>query len=298
MYFPDQYESEEEDEEESMAEYEREVKERSLERMAQRECGFCRAVSRNLKKCGSCKVIYYCGEDCQKKHWRTHKKSCGQPGRGVASPSGTGDVGDIKPLLLVIDGEDLGRQSTEEHMSGVYAQLRSDFCIEKAYTSKSAMLYIDTPTPPLVVLLVDTLAADDLTLAKRLATLCKLRVCSRGLDSTRQWHASICMRLVRELHQWSSMESILPVVWTVMGQGRLQPIHMCSISDCAFHVRSHGALQHEGKLVVWCCCLRCHSFSSERSKDPIDGPFYGWCACLTGSSSNGHHLVGTRKVCV
>eukprot|EP01104_Vermistella_antarctica_P010716 TRINITY_DN287_c0_g1_i4.p1 TRINITY_DN287_c0_g1~~TRINITY_DN287_c0_g1_i4.p1 ORF type:complete len:243 (-),score=28.35 TRINITY_DN287_c0_g1_i4:170-820(-) len=77
MYFPDQYESEEEDEEESMAEYEREVKERSLERMAQRECGFCRAVSRNLKKCGSCKVIYYCGEDCQKKHWRTHKKDNG-----------------------------------------------------------------------------------------------------------------------------------------------------------------------------------------------------------------------------
>jgi hypothetical protein len=29
-----------------------------------------------LKKCGSCKKVYYCGAGCQKSHWKTHKSNC------------------------------------------------------------------------------------------------------------------------------------------------------------------------------------------------------------------------------
>jgi hypothetical protein len=29
-----------------------------------------------LKKCGSCKKVYYCGAECQKSHWKTHKPNC------------------------------------------------------------------------------------------------------------------------------------------------------------------------------------------------------------------------------
>jgi hypothetical protein len=29
-----------------------------------------------LKKCGGCKKVYYCGAECQKSHWKTHKPNC------------------------------------------------------------------------------------------------------------------------------------------------------------------------------------------------------------------------------
>jgi len=35
--------------------------------------------SENTKKCGRCRSVYYCGENCQKTDWRRHKSSCQQP---------------------------------------------------------------------------------------------------------------------------------------------------------------------------------------------------------------------------
>lgn len=29
-----------------------------------------------FKKCGRCKKVYYCGQSCQKRHWKVHKKTC------------------------------------------------------------------------------------------------------------------------------------------------------------------------------------------------------------------------------
>ena len=29
-----------------------------------------------LKKCSRCKKVYYCGRECQKLHWKTHKEEC------------------------------------------------------------------------------------------------------------------------------------------------------------------------------------------------------------------------------
>lgn len=50
------------------------------------ECG-----NEGAKKCGGCGEVYYCGRDCQKKHWKTHKVAClkaqEEATRGIAEAS-------------------------------------------------------------------------------------------------------------------------------------------------------------------------------------------------------------------
>jgi hypothetical protein len=38
-------------------------------------CECCGLVA-TLKKCGGCRKVYYCGAECQKSHWLTHKATC------------------------------------------------------------------------------------------------------------------------------------------------------------------------------------------------------------------------------
>lgn len=42
----------------------------------QHSCGGCGNVSTTLQRCHGCQSIYYCGRDCQRAHWTTHKKMC------------------------------------------------------------------------------------------------------------------------------------------------------------------------------------------------------------------------------
>jgi len=37
----------------------------------------------SLKRCSQCQVALYCGKECQKAHWPTHKLSCIPPTRHV-----------------------------------------------------------------------------------------------------------------------------------------------------------------------------------------------------------------------
>ena len=37
-------------------------------------CGFC--YDKSTVKCAKCKIVYYCGKQCQRQHWKDHKKSC------------------------------------------------------------------------------------------------------------------------------------------------------------------------------------------------------------------------------
>jgi hypothetical protein len=40
------------------------------------ECASCGKTSETLKTCTSCKLVKYCGIECQKSHWRRHKAIC------------------------------------------------------------------------------------------------------------------------------------------------------------------------------------------------------------------------------
>lgn len=40
------------------------------------KCSCCGRNSVDLKKCSRCHSVQYCGRDCQKKHWSTHKPDC------------------------------------------------------------------------------------------------------------------------------------------------------------------------------------------------------------------------------
>lgn len=39
-------------------------------------CAYCGTFSQKLLKCGKCRTVEYCGKECQKKHWKTHKNNC------------------------------------------------------------------------------------------------------------------------------------------------------------------------------------------------------------------------------
>ena len=39
-------------------------------------CAFCGQSTMKLMSCARCKKVKYCGKDCQRKHWKTHKLSC------------------------------------------------------------------------------------------------------------------------------------------------------------------------------------------------------------------------------
>mmetsp|Transcript_5336 Transcript_5336/g.13536 ORF Transcript_5336/g.13536 Transcript_5336/m.13536 type:complete len:93 (+) Transcript_5336:1089-1367(+) len=42
-------------------------------------CGSVQEESKQFKRCGGCRLVYFCGSDCQKVAWKTHKKVCGKP---------------------------------------------------------------------------------------------------------------------------------------------------------------------------------------------------------------------------
>lgn len=55
--------------------------------MQQKNCAFCgkpplkdeAGNDIKMKTCSRCKSVYYHDVDCQRKHWKVHKKTCGNP---------------------------------------------------------------------------------------------------------------------------------------------------------------------------------------------------------------------------
>lgn len=47
------------------------------------KCAQCSAPEVS-KKCSACKQVWYCSKDCQKSHYRIHKKECAKLGNSSA----------------------------------------------------------------------------------------------------------------------------------------------------------------------------------------------------------------------
>ena len=47
---------------------------------AARVCQLCGKEAQRMKKCSVCKLVRYCGEECQLGDWKKHKKSCKEAG--------------------------------------------------------------------------------------------------------------------------------------------------------------------------------------------------------------------------
>merc|ERR1712098_654381 len=43
---------------------------------AERTCAFCGVVQLKMKICSRCKQVNYCSGQCQKSHWKEHKRQC------------------------------------------------------------------------------------------------------------------------------------------------------------------------------------------------------------------------------
>ena len=55
---------------------EEETKNKKKEEEEVQVCASCGTISEKLKRCTGCKLVYYCGRDCQVSHRKLHKKMC------------------------------------------------------------------------------------------------------------------------------------------------------------------------------------------------------------------------------
>ena len=44
--------------------------------MSENSCIFCSKSSQNLLQCSGCGIVHYCDKECQRSHWKNHKKDC------------------------------------------------------------------------------------------------------------------------------------------------------------------------------------------------------------------------------
>ena len=53
----------------------------------ERKCSFCGTHSDALKKCSRCGKAQYCGQGCQKNHWKQHRMTCTSNTKGTTHPN-------------------------------------------------------------------------------------------------------------------------------------------------------------------------------------------------------------------
>ena len=55
-------------------------------------CGACGRTDGAVSRCGGCGLVSYCSRDCQKAHWKAHKKACRAEQARRAAAGGVGTV--------------------------------------------------------------------------------------------------------------------------------------------------------------------------------------------------------------
>ena len=71
-----------------------------------RQCNGCNMKEKfnvNFKCCSSCKLVFYCSQTCQKRHWKEHQKLCNviqeQSNRSYEKHPGLGDSADAEVFV-------------------------------------------------------------------------------------------------------------------------------------------------------------------------------------------------------
>ncbi|KZV63691.1 hypothetical protein PENSPDRAFT_691418 [Peniophora sp. CONT] len=70
------------------------------------DCAQCEKDVNTAKLCSGCKEVYYCGKECQRKHWGTHKSQCQRTYRAVGIDILDG-LGTQSATHVRIDSKDL-----------------------------------------------------------------------------------------------------------------------------------------------------------------------------------------------
>ena len=99
-------------------------------------CNCCSKTPERLRQCSACKVTKYCDVNCQRNHWRTHKKQCKE-------------LGDRKERFACMAENDLENRSDASGMFIFGVRLGSGDCghIDHELTCKlyEAAAQVETP---------------------------------------------------------------------------------------------------------------------------------------------------------
>lgn len=135
-----------------------------------RECTFCSKTGSDtdLKQCARCLAVDYCSRECQKQHWKTHRRDCVAT---IAVPTTTHDVPILDAIfnqqrqscykVSPIPGKGQGLLATHDIPRGTSSQLRglsgeqqNAFYHLHTFTTTNKILLLISRAPTLLLLVL------------------------------------------------------------------------------------------------------------------------------------------------
>ena len=72
-------------------------------------CAACAAQGPKLLCCSRCKLVHYCSRECQKQHWKAHKRVCKPPPPRAPDGGAVSSLGEAE-LRAYIEGKGLSHE--------------------------------------------------------------------------------------------------------------------------------------------------------------------------------------------